>query len=425
MATTKLVVSCMYSGQGMCNVIEAYDGTDVTKLMLVDFGAEKDSATAREFTLESLKAKIIKHKKIDVLITSHSDKDHWNLMGELLDELPDSLPIDIAVFGIGTWVKAAETFKEKVVARVPTKAGLKLFDAAFSNIAADGSKISVYPLGWEGVQFNILAASVQIWNIDSNYAKEYTEPNTASVVLRARFGTNYSVLTGDATGTTLKYMNSRMGDRIFPNDCLMMTAPHHGALATLYGTLSDLEKFVEKCEPENALASAQMRGGFNHPAVCVIAAMADSGGTGSYGSHSMVLSFFDTSLCTDNTIYKELNALTKTQARPDSRWYEVSSNRNIYTTLLTGSTGINWNFNALANGSTSVTSSALAVDFVRGVIVPHVPGQRTDQSDVFYVGMPPSAAFLEEVAPEEAEAARPPRQRRRTGPFAVDLEEGE
>lgn len=422
MATTKLVVGAMYSGQGMCTLVESYDGATVTKLMLVDFGAEKDSATAREFTLESLKSKIKSHGKIDVMIISHSDRDHWNLMWELLKKLDNAIKIDTAIFGIGSWENSAEKFKEDVLARVPTKTGIHLLNSAFSDIKDKGAKLNRLDLGWDGVTFNILAASIQVWNVYSGYDKVFSEPNTASIVLRVKFAEKYSVLTGDATGTTLKFINTAMGDYGLSGDCLMMTAPHHGALATLYDSLTELEAFTKLCKPKCSLASAQMRGGFNHPAVCVMATMAKYGGKDAYpgGPHSMVLSFYDTSSCSENTIYKELNKLPAEQARADSSWYTLKSDYNIFTTLLTGSSGINWNFNTAAGGTTSVTTSALKVDFVRGAIVPHLPEAEPDDESTFFVGMPPPSAFRAETAPRGAAVWDWP-DRSRDGPFAREV----
>lgn len=405
MATTKLVVNAMYSGQGMCNVVEAYDGTTLTKLMLVDFGAEKDSATVRSYTLPILVNKIKAHGKIDVMVISHSDRDHWNLMNELLEALDSTITIDIAAFGIGAWFNAALKFQKAVVARLPVDKngltpGLKYFFAATSDINDVG--LDLWDIGWDGVRFNILAASVT----SSASALVSDEPNTASIVLRCKFADNYSIFTGDATAATLKFINKKMNGRSYLGTGFLVTAPHHGALATLDYELGDLETFTASCEPQNALASAQLRSRYNHPNVCVMCTLAKDAGKNSFsgGPHSVVLHFPGDDFCAADPIYKVLNNLPWTIARVGYYWYEIETDYNIFTTITSGAVGVHWIFTTNSNGSTSVTQGALAFDILREQVIPAPHAAPRDATE-FYVGGPPPRPR----APSPAEAPAPPR----------------
>jgi beta-lactamase superfamily II metal-dependent hydrolase len=404
MATTKLVISAMYSGQGMCNVIEAYDGGTVTKLMLADFGAEKDSATARLYTLATLKKKVIARGKIDVMVISHSDRDHWNLMGELLDSLPSTIKIDIAAWGIGNWLNAAKTFRDKVEGRLLSFASKKYFWTAETDIKNDGANIDYWDVGWGEVKFQVLAASVTLWTVNKNYNIFLTEPNTASIVLKCDFAAKFSVMTGDATWATLKFINDKMGDYTFADTGFMVTAPHHGAIATLQYKLDELAKFIGMCEQQCSLASAQLRSGFNHPNVCVMCTMAEFGGASTFGTHSAVLNFprggDGHGICDTNAIFKTINALTKEDARTGYDWYRIKLDQNIFTTLLTGSAATDWMFTTNADGSTEVTRNILAMDFARGVIEPTALVDPGEDEDNFYVGRPPAQLVAFSTEPD-------------------------
>jgi beta-lactamase superfamily II metal-dependent hydrolase len=386
MATKQVIGNCLYSGQGMCNSVEIYDDDDqLIYLMLIDFGAEKDTATVRKFTLEKLKTMITKHGKIDAMVISHSDSDHWKLMNELLKQLPDKIKIDVAAFGIGQWKKTAQSFKELVKGRLASGQKVKFIETAESDIvSADNIK------AWYSeheVTFSILAASVVTSDVVKGGSSEI-EANTASIVVRVLFGGNSLIFTGDATNTTLTYMNKKLKKAVMPDICFMMTAPHHGAQATLDGTLGQLASFTGSAKPECALASAQLRVNFNHPNVCVMATMAEFAYTNAWpdsgGNHDCLLNFKDTKLCTNDKVYKKLNA-GKTGDKAD-QWYVVSTNYNIFTTVENLSTVVDWAFHLDGDGDGRVTQglvTATTDEFFRMIARPAV------EETEFYVGRPP------------------------------------
>lgn len=396
MAVTHVIGNCLYSGQGMCNAIELYDGATLKYLMLLDFGAEKDTATVRKYTLEKLKLMITNHGKIDAMVISHSDSDHWKLMNELLKQLPSTVTIDVAAFGIGQWKNNALTFQNLVKNRMAPGKSVTFYENAETQIT-DANNIANW-IDFGGVKFSVFAASVITADTSMDDSDMVIESNTASLVIRVLFGGNSLIFTGDATATTLQYMNNKLDGKKIPNACYMMTAPHHGALATLDYKLGDLVTFTASTQPTCALASAQLRVNFNHPNVCVMSAMAKDAGSGAWpttgGNHDCVLNFKNSDICGTNDIYKKM-ALGKTGAA-HLEWYVVSTNYNIFTTVANLTTVVDWSFRLESDGKGSVTQGAVTASadaFFRMTGLPPVDEVRAAPAPAeetqFFVGRPP------------------------------------
>ncbi|MCY0916311.1 ComEC/Rec2 family competence protein [Massilia antarctica] len=408
MAIDEISVQTMYSGQGMCTVIVAYEASAVSKLMLVDFGAEKDAGTAREHTLAALKTLIESHGVLDALVVSHSDKDHWNLLSELLDQLDAKIKITVAAFGTGNWVGAAQTFRAKVEKRKANDKTIKLLDSSYSDISPDTPKIiEEWDVGWDGVTFYILCASVNFFLDHDGDVVAVDETNTQSVVLMCSFADQNVFLPGDATGSTLQFLNNRMDGHAYHGTGFMMTAPHHGAIATLDYSLGGLETFIDATEPKCALASAQLRGGYNHPNICVMSTMAKYAGQNAFkgGPHPTVANFPGTDLCNANSIFKILNALPKVVARSGYFWYGIKTDYNIFSTLLSGSEAANWYFGIKADGTTSVTQDPVKFDIAEAL---YRLGPLAE--DEFFVGRSSEAAVR---ATADVQAGTPPRKPRK------------
>ena len=389
MVTKTLVARALYAGQGMCNTVEIYDEADkLTYLMLIDFGSEKDTANVRLATLPRLNKLVTDHGKIDAMVISHSDADHWKMMNELLDELPAHIQIMRAAIGVGYWVGAAATFKSKVEGRLPLGTSIDALPVGKTNIKTNLDHW--FSVG--DVIFNILAGSIVLSDVFKD-ATSTIEANTASLVIRCEYKGKYLVFTGDATWVTLKFMNDKLKGRTVPNTGFMMTAPHHGAIATSVdnsGTLTDLIKFTTAIQPQCTLSSAQLRRRFNHPNACAVTTISANVGTGAYsssplGTHDCVLNFAATDLCTTNPLFVKL-ASERTGAR-DDEWFQVNTQYNIFTNVEALYEVANWYFTINQDGTTRVTRSdvtaSVAEEFRRMVAQPP-----TEEFE-FFVGTPP------------------------------------
>jgi beta-lactamase superfamily II metal-dependent hydrolase len=397
MPTKTVVGRALYSGQGMCSTVEIYDDKDkLTYLMLLDFGAEKDTATVRMATLPRLVKMVTDHGRIDAMVISHSDADHWKLMNELLEELPSGIPILRAAIGLGYWVKTAATFKSKVEARLPSGQSIDALPDGKTNIKV---KLDAW-FTVDDVTFSILAGSVVMSDAIKDATSEI-ESNTASLVIHVAYKNIYQVFTGDATWVTLRFMNNKLADRTLAGTGFMLTAPHHGAIATSVdneGTLTDLIKFTKAVHPQTTLSSAQLRRRFNHPNACAVATISANVGKNAYpsggGNHDCVLNFYHTDLCSANAIFKQL--VSERTGAYDEEWFQVSTPYNIFTNLEALYSVANWYFTINQDGTTLVTRSDVAApvteEFRRMLTL------RPSDELEFFVGAPP---------PETRAAPRP------------------
>lgn len=406
--TTKTVVGrALYSGQGMCNTIEIYDEADkLTYLMLLDFGSEKDTATVRMATLPRLVKLVTDHGRIDAMVISHSDADHWKLMNELLDDLDPKIPIMRAVIGVGYWVGTAETFKSKVEGRLPMGKSIDALPDGKTNIKANLDT-------WfevDGVTFNILAGSIVMSDAIEG-ASSVIESNTASLVIRVAYKDIAEIFTGDATWVTLRFINNKLKDRTLPGTGFLMTAPHHGAIATSVnneGKLTDLVNFTSAVKPQCTLSSAQLRRKFNHPNACAVATISTNALKNAYpsggGNHDCVLNFYHTDLCSADPLFKQL--VTERTGAQNEDWFQVSTAYNIFTNVEALYRVTNWYFSIKQDGTTLVTrsdvSTSVEEEFRQMLALP--PSDELE----FYVGAPPpGAAPVRAPAPTRHVSAPP------------------
>src|ERR1700734_2668392 len=85
----KVEVHVLDVGQGACNYIEIYnDAGVVTNNMLIDLGTNSKFAIATQninYLIAAIQARAA--PQIDVLILTHGDTDHFNLMSRLFPAL--------------------------------------------------------------------------------------------------------------------------------------------------------------------------------------------------------------------------------------------------------------------------------------------------------------------------------------------------
>lgn len=329
MATTSIRATVFYVGQGMCNLVEVLDGTTVTHLLLIDLGCDADPVSARAATLPKLVAKITAHGSIDILVVSHSDADHWNLLEELFKELKKVQAkkwITETLTGVGIWDSPAKVAFETLL-HANSQAWI-WFPACYSNIETNGHLSVFRKLG--DMEIIIPAASVIRADV-AGYRSLRVEANTASIIVQCRLNKFYFLFTADATAITLKYMNDKLGAYMLgPGKGMLMTSPHHGAIATLNGSLEQLLDFTRRVTPMNTVASAEFVSTFKHPNACVMAAMSGYVETRT-SANQCVINFANTALCTTNAIYKILDA--GRHAGPKDDWYNVTTKKGIDTTL--------------------------------------------------------------------------------------------
>ncbi|WP_432973876.1 hypothetical protein [Dactylosporangium sp. CA-233914] len=285
-------------GQGMGNFIAIYDdaGT-LTNTILVDFGTEgstKKPEPALKLVVSLLKT--MAQPTIDVLLVSHTDKDHHNMLPKLLAAFgvydPDhparnTLVVKEVMFG-GSMANVTESFYTELVKYMPVGEEPDSFTAHFSSFP--------YNSGFGPINPFIIVGNVQIYMMMGNlwampdrgefeggeWAAETGEgynKNTVSMVLLVRANNSAFVLTGDATGQTIaacNYMIAKM--RQFFTFVEVATVPHHGSSSSAFDLKSltgidpqqNIVDFAKYIDPYSLVASAEKHGSWDHPALSVL-----------------------------------------------------------------------------------------------------------------------------------------------------------
>jgi beta-lactamase superfamily II metal-dependent hydrolase len=219
-------------GQGDCTLVQCPDGINV----MVDCGSigGSDSAAARNYLLEQLGP----NPKIDVLVITHPDQDHYNLLPTVLEgvEIGRVLLTDpnerYTVAKVNEWLDKIPAPKQIL--------GADEFDAPDAPSELFGS---------EEVEFYVLAANIE---------GSLSPTNTRSIVLMVSFNSFDTILTGDATRNTESVILDRY--EVDWLDTEVLKIGHHGSEAT-----STSSAWAEATKPEVATVSCGLDNKFAHP----------------------------------------------------------------------------------------------------------------------------------------------------------------
>ncbi len=297
-------------GQGSGNFVEIYTDPNNEVLgatILVDLGTERNTLDlAQTATIEYVRKTLctMTNPTISLLVLSHSDKDHINLIKPLLSKFTppgetaehDKPNLTVAEawyageydkftkgkgkekFNVLEFVKLYMTQNEE-----PNKSP-QMYEKSLSSFNTDT------PVCWdvEGVKVYTLIA--QVVN-ERSWAKKESAYfiNTRSVVLMLSYQGTQWILTGDATGRTLYEINLKLeklgdfGRQTYLSNVFMLTAPHHGSKTTTYNVKGvnanvgekrkkqgpdaqeTVNKFVNWTKPQCLSASAEREVRFKHP----------------------------------------------------------------------------------------------------------------------------------------------------------------
>jgi len=242
-------------GQGKCILVIAPNG----KTMLIDAGTQtygqdgKEEATAQKVISQFAQIGV---RKLDVILVTHPDKDHCNLVPILTREMQPRLfwsPVGESHEVEWQSVKAAMiNGRTKTVA---AQLGQRLWLDAKNGVVVEvlGPPAGIVP-------------KVSEWN-----------PNDASTVLKLKFGEISVLFTGDVGEVGQRWLlSSGMNLR-----ATVLDVPHHGSR-------HNLETFLRAVRPKIAVISAGRQNPFGHPAPSTVEALKRVGAivwvTGEQGS---------------------------------------------------------------------------------------------------------------------------------------------
>lgn len=337
MAKPFVNVTMYYVEQGLAQTIEVFDSQDqLQALVLVDFGTDKfvwdfgfmkNRGNALGKSCEVLEQKIERHRKIDILIISHTDNDHINLLVKFLKS--HNITIDRVILG-GT-PRGRHSLKEFTSSKIENQKGstvlkdlgeqlariypeqdkqIQLFASMNHYFIQRGTSLAPKAEGptslqeWnfepsqeEGPKASLRVVTSRHFIDDADLSRDagaYINANSVVLAMEiyadqdAPVPASVIFLTGDIQWTTMQYLTDcfeKGGTECFPflNTGVhrAMIVPHHGALKTackgnnvkkdpdgsnpLDVQLEDLEKWGAKMGCEILAVSAKAGGNRQHP----------------------------------------------------------------------------------------------------------------------------------------------------------------
>ena len=214
-----LTVAFLDVGQGDAIFIEAPDGVQ----MLIDGGP--DGAVLRELG----KQMAVSDRDLDVVLATHSDKDH---IGGLVDVLERYEVENILITNNKNDTTVANVFMDKVLEEKATD-----YVATYGQQLALGASTSLLILSPTG--------DVTDW-----------ESNTASIVAQLRYGDIEFMFTGDAPISIEEYLSRTFGKNL---ESEVLKLGHHGSRT------SSGEIFLDTIKPEYGVVSAGKDNTYGHP----------------------------------------------------------------------------------------------------------------------------------------------------------------
>lgn len=334
---TKVEITVLDVGQGMGNLIRVFNGNTVIAVILVDLG-NKGNAPDKQALINNLVTKIEANSstpKLTALVVSHKDRDHWNLLLRLSQELRKKgvSANQLYIGGLG-W----EAWRRKEIIEIAQNLSAPPITASDpwpseipQNLQVLPDSFSNYRVPWISTLRN-LADNVRVRVLCSNIATgngNQVTPNSTSAVVVIEILSNgartaTAILPGDATGATLNYIREQIFSMATPRQlqpCMFLSVPHHGASASLadngMGEVS-AEWLGTELNPRILAASAGANDGYKHP-------------------YKRVMGFFGPSpqpVVEHNVLWYENLSEGKKRKKPSAGWIGDSVKVGYYTTLI-------------------------------------------------------------------------------------------
>lgn len=297
-----LRIDCLDVGQGTGVLAALYtadpEENPPAHLILLDLGSEQGKREAGVPTVEYVARMLnrMKQPTLDAVFLSHSDSDHVNLISDLVLQFKPYVPgrhegkgtlrIRYAMYG-GDWDK----YKKGT--------DLNVLDVLHSFMISNENRdywLPLQPSYMTSYRAGEVGPSRRVGFVDlrllvgnaantrsgrptggSLLVKDAYGINTMSLVIVLEAFDSQFVMTGDATGATMKLAAKRLAiahDHGHLEDVFAVTTPHHGSLKTAL----DLGKaargedprevvktFIRRLGARSVEVSAGLRRGFNHP----------------------------------------------------------------------------------------------------------------------------------------------------------------
>jgi competence protein ComEC len=230
-------------GQGDSTFISCPKGQKI----LVDFGTVKNGAVVVPDAMTFLEKQFAKNSKLDLLVVTHADQDHYNRI-KLLVETLGLIVVEVWISGVidDYWV---DHFNDYL--KLLEKRGTRV--RTFPPNARADKSLKKPTISFGEVDFYLLSANL-------NY-RMYPDPNPYSIVLMVAYEDVRCVLPGDATWVTENEIVEYFGKAKLASSALKLG--HHGSNVTSSG-----DAWVAAINPNALFVSSDNR--FKHPSCAVI-----------------------------------------------------------------------------------------------------------------------------------------------------------
>lgn len=285
---TSTVVTILYCGQGMANVIEIYDlsmpkASPPAALGLVDFGVAGKSGVQRRRekysdAVDYVAALLLERQAqgkpcvLDFVLISHQDEDHWALLPALVVAMKKHGGFRIAKLWLGgsDWKKESE----QEVLKLPWDDVVQ-FVRARSDYDPPTTTNQPSLFAYKDTVVRVLGAQAPCALASK---KVDIRRNGTSVVVVVECADKHAVLPGDATAETFDYVNPIMEawennqGRGAVHPCLAISIPHHGSERTFLAgkDWGPGNTFAKSVGAQNAVASAGYPNTYGHPRIEVM-----------------------------------------------------------------------------------------------------------------------------------------------------------
>ncbi|GGB42477.1 hypothetical protein GCM10011505_24810 [Tistrella bauzanensis] len=301
MAVGRASMDGLWCGQGMAHLLRLYGHrydnpatTAANMIALFDAGNRGYGLSESKETLGvtppvktivdalALQQAQGKTPRLDLVLLSHQDEDHWTLINEMLDQVKArDIPLEVGrVIAGGTeWGSGAKAAIKRLVDLIPGENPQAQY--YFTNATDYGDPLT-------GATTTIALDDVLVRTIIANTPSTVSKKNGTSAVVVVQLGGLGYVLPGDATFQTLAMANTKL--KAWPSTPLpsvyMMSAPHHGALTTMTkkkdgdnSDLGELIEFVDLTRPYSVFASAGVFNSHKHPYLIILTTLAKYAGS--------------------------------------------------------------------------------------------------------------------------------------------------
>ncbi len=369
-------------GQGMGNFIQVYgNGLDKapTNSMIFDLGSEKGKSRFTPIAISTIIHNLLKMdppRKLDMIVFSHGDKDHWNIFKDLIIKCTKEIAFlqygKVYYGGTKDQYDSNISGKRYNILEDLEQRGANVQNQFLNAYTSFYTKLidDTWPVlaNLNGFKVRLLMSNVDNGIVlnDKGTENEFTNKNSVSAVLICEYAGKRFIFSGDATGLTVNMINEliktqKIEDQV--NNTFMLVTPHHGSAVTLkYGKdpFAPAKTFAAYCGANCISASADFRVGFNHPDLEVLEIFAEakikkvapmligkSGYTPPRNESDYPKHLF--------TAYNE------------NKWSSYASEDNVFTTYYNLTRSCNWIFTVEENGAMKIERDpADGFDYVPG-----------------------------------------------------------